>query len=174
MTHEHRLQDTAVLIDDFSEQVTYLGHKLGPLLVQLPPSLRFEQAVAEKFFSALRNRFSGFVVCEPRHASWFVPQADDLLSAFQVARVAADPAPVPQASAPGGWNGLRYFRLHGSPTIYRSAYSATYLQALAEIIQKNAEQSAPVWCIFDNTAESAATENALELMKVLRLRPEEA
>ena len=34
---------------------------------------------------------------------------------LRVARVAADPAKVPAAAEPGGWRGLAYYRLHGSP-----------------------------------------------------------
>jgi uncharacterized protein YecE (DUF72 family) len=44
-----------------------------------------------------------------------------------VARVAADPAVVPEAVRPGGWTGLVYYRLHGSPRIYYSAYAPEYL-----------------------------------------------
>ena len=46
--------------------------------------------------------------------------------------MAADPAPVPGADEPGGWRGLSYYRLHGSPRIYYSAYSAEYLAAIAD------------------------------------------
>src|SRR4051794_10397874 len=43
VTHERRLKDTGDLLDQFVSEVTGLGPKLGPLLVQLPPSLAFEQ-----------------------------------------------------------------------------------------------------------------------------------
>lgn len=165
ITHEHRLKNAGELLDVFLKEVAGLSDQLGPFLVQLPPSLAFDQAVSETFFSALRERFAGQVVCEPRHASWFEPQAGDLLAGMRVARVAADPAIVPQAALPGGWSGLNYFRLHGSPTIYRSAYSAQFVEELAAKMQ---EQSVPTWCIFDNTAEGAATGNALQLGEQLR------
>jgi len=87
-----------------------------------------------------------------------------LLKNFRVSRVAADPARVPQAREPGGWNGLAYYRLHGSPTIYRSAYSAKFLDTLSDDLRVRA--ASPVWCIFDNTAEGAATGNALDLSRV--------
>jgi uncharacterized protein YecE (DUF72 family) len=87
-----------------------------------------------------------------------------LLITFRVARVAADPAIVPAAARPGGWRGLAYYRLHGSPEIYASAYSKVYLDALA---QRIAMLAAPTWCIFDNTARGAATANALVLLELL-------
>jgi uncharacterized protein YecE (DUF72 family) len=143
-------------------EVAALGPKLGPLLVQLPPSLRFDAERVEAFFTLLRARFSGSVVCEPRHASWFTGEAEQVLVSAQVARAAADPAPVPAAAQPGGWPGLVYYRLHGSPEMYSSDYSAAFLERLAQTVRATA-QAAPTWCIFDNTALGAATANALEL-----------
>lgn len=170
VTHEHRLKDVNEPLDRFLGEVAELGGKLGPLLVQLPPSLAYDGDVAAAFFAALRSNHKGQVVCEPRHPSWFSPEVDDLLVQFEVARVAADPALVPQAGEPGGWPGLVYYRLHGSPTIYRSAYSPEFLDGLATRIQAQVGQSVPVWCVFDNTAGGEATGNAFELEGHLRLR----
>ncbi|MBW3545839.1 MAG: DUF72 domain-containing protein, partial [Bacteroidetes bacterium] len=77
------------------------------------PSLQFDAAVAEPFFSALRARSPLAVACEPRHPTWFGDEAAELLARFQAARVAADPARVPAAAEPGGWPDLVYYRLHG-------------------------------------------------------------
>jgi uncharacterized protein YecE (DUF72 family) len=170
ITHERRLLDTAAPLERFLGEAAGLGAKLGPLLVQLPPSLAFDPAVAEGFFALLRQRHAGLVACEasvacePRHPSWFTPEADSLLVAARVARVAADPARVPEAAEPGGWNGLVYHRLHGSPRMYRSAYEPPVLAALAERL---AGRRAEAWCVFDNTASGAALGDALELGRLL-------
>ena len=95
-----------------------LGAKLAVVLAQLPPSFAFDEPVAVAFFAVLRARFAGHVAFEPRHASWFTPDAESLLLDHRIARVAADPAPAPAAAEPGGWSGLTYFRLHGSPRRY--------------------------------------------------------
>lgn len=168
ITHEQRLKNADELLTKFLSEVAELGGKLGPLLVQLPPSLYYENDVASAFFACLRQSFMGHVVCEPRHPSWFTPDVDALLTQFQVARVAADPAILPQAAEPGGWNGLVYYRLHGSPTIYRSAYSPEFLDTVSAKLREYVEREIPAWCIFDNTAEGAATGNAIELMERLR------
>ena len=161
ITHTRRLAGTTELLERFLDQAGQLGAKLGPLLVQLPPSLSFNAGVAGTFFKLLRERFNGLVACEPRHPSWFSAEAEAVLIEFQAARVAADPAIVPAAATPGGWRGLAYYRLHGSPEMYASAYSKTYLDALAQQLSLLA---APAWCIFDNTALGAATTDALELL----------
>ncbi|HYQ84885.1 MAG TPA: DUF72 domain-containing protein, partial [Rubrobacter sp.] len=111
----------------------------------------------------LRSRMVGTIACEPRHPTWFTPEADGLLETLEIARVAADPACVPAAAEPGGWRGVSYYRLHGSPRIYYSAYSDDYLASLAERIRADIGEGRTVWCIFDNTTLGAATGNALDL-----------
>jgi uncharacterized protein YecE (DUF72 family) len=166
ITHGRRLADPEEALDRFLAECGALEDALGPLLVQLPPSLAFDGVIAASFFDALRERFAGEVVCEPRHPSWFQPEAEHVLVGRQVARVAADPAP--SAAQPGGWEGLVYYRLHGSPRVYYSAYSEPYLAALAATLRE-AARSAPVWCIFDNTALGAATDDALAVIERLRV-----
>lgn len=163
ITHTARLVDTDAALDAFLAEVGALGPKLGCVLVQLPPSLPFDAEVAGAFFRALRQRHAGPAACEPRHATWFTPEADALLAAASVARVAADPVRAPGADQPGGWTGLAYFRLHGSPRMYYSAYEPSYLDGLAARIATLRDDGVPVWCIFDNTTLGAATANALEL-----------
>ena len=168
ITHTRRLVEVLQPLDDFLHAVQALGTKLGPLLVQLPPSLSFREDTATAFFTALRARFPGSVVCEPRHWTWFHADVEALLDAVQVARVAADPARVPQAAMPGGWQGLVYYRLHGTPEMYTSAYSSAFLDTLAAHVAASA-QLVPTWCIFDNTVQGAATANALELLARLAM-----
>jgi uncharacterized protein YecE (DUF72 family) len=164
ITHGQRLRDADPLLDAFLAEAAGLGDRLGCLLVQLPPSLEFDAAVAEPFFSALRRRSSLAIACEPRHPTWFGDEAAELLARFQAARVAADPARVPAAAEPGGWPELVYYRLHGSPRIYYSAYDAPYLDELAARLRVEAAAGRQVWCIFDNTASGAAAADALSLI----------
>jgi uncharacterized protein YecE (DUF72 family) len=166
ISHERRLVDANDVLDSFLAEVKQLGARLGPLLVQLPPSLSFAAAIAERFFAAMRDRFDGAIALEPRHASWFDPVAERLLQQYRVARVAADPAVVPAAALPGGCGDLVYYRLHGSPNVYYSAYPDEKLEAIASNLTQ-AARSATVWCIFDNTAVGAAIVNALELLRRL-------
>jgi uncharacterized protein YecE (DUF72 family) len=163
ITHTARLLETAGLLDGFMEEASLLGDKLACLLVQLPPSLALDERTAASFFADLRGRTNLSIACEPRHESWFTAEADALLMQSRIGRVAADPARVPKAAMPGGWRGLSYFRLHGSPRIYYSAYSEEFLSKLARQIASECKEPRDVWCIFDNTTLGAATGNALEL-----------
>jgi uncharacterized protein YecE (DUF72 family) len=165
ITHEARLVGADERLAAFRGETSALGDKLGPLLVQLPPSLAFDASVAERFLAHLRARWPEAVAWEPRHVSWFEPAVDALLAAYRVARVAADPARHPLAAQPGGWRGLAYWRLHGSPQMYRSSYDAAFLDKLATELR--AIPAAETWCIFDNTTSGAAAANAVALQNLL-------
>jgi uncharacterized protein YecE (DUF72 family) len=160
ITHEARLVNSEAQLASFAEEIAGLDEKRGPVLVQLPPKFAFDQVIAAAFLETFDRIVGGPAVFEPRHPSWFEAEADALFKARRTARVAADPAPVPTAARPGGWHGMSYFRLHGSPQIYRSSYEDT---ALAEWLSEARECDSESWVIFDNTTSGAATANALKL-----------
>ena len=164
ITHEARLNCKPEVLVAFLQQLGHLREKLGPVLFQLPPSLSFDEVVARKFLTLLRENFSAAVVWEPRHPTWFDPAADDLLKEFKVARVAADPACVPAAVDPAGDGRLAYFRLHGSPRMYFSSYDLNFLNSLAQQLGQLRREK-EVWCIFDNTGAGSALQNALQLLE---------
>ena len=170
ITHDARLRAARKPLKEFLAQAGGLGDRLGVLLVQLPPSQPWEARVARAFFGLLREHWDGPVACEPRHASWFDPAADRALARMRVSRVAADPARQPEAARPGGWLGpegdgvgaLLYYRWHGSPRVYWSAYGDAWLARQAADLAAWPAGSVP-WVIFDNTASGAATGDALKL-----------
>jgi len=161
ITHAARLVDVSADLSRFLEETSGLGAKRGPILVQLPPSFGYDAAVARSFFGELRSRFDGDIVFEPRHETWFTDVVEKTLRDFRVARVAADPARVPIAAEPGGYEGLVYYRLHGSPRVYYSAYSRDVLDGVANALARKTAKGVQTWCIFDNTALGAATSDAL-------------
>ena len=163
ITHVRKLRNSRLPLERFLQESAGLGSKRGPLLMQLPPSFAFDARVLNRFLALLRSLYTGPVVCEPRHSSWF-DAANPLLMRYHVARVAADPPPTLAARQPGGWQGLAYYRLHGSPRTYWSAYDQNALDDLAAAIGR---RQSDTWCIFDNTAAGAALENAWELQRQL-------
>lgn len=170
ITHDARLEGTGDALTAFFDALAGLGSKLGGVLVQLPPSLAFDARVAGRFLAMLRRRSATRVACEPRHASWFTPAADAALQRHAIARVAADPARLPEAAHPGGagasarWS---YWRWHGSPRIYYSRYDDESLAALAQALARAGSATAPAWCLLDNTAHGHAMEDAARLQERL-------
>ncbi|WP_308922047.1 DUF72 domain-containing protein [Janthinobacterium sp. J1-1] len=164
ITHELRLKHYTAELERFAGEVAHLEDKLGCVLVQLPPSLRFDAAVAASFFDHLRTHFQGMLAFEARHASWFGEAATALLRARHITRVRADP-PAGQPGPHVPTTEVAYLRLHGSPKIYYSDYSAEFLAALATELRTQTANGS--WCIFDNTASGAALLNALDLQQRL-------
>ncbi len=74
---------------------------------------------------------------------------------------------MPAAAKPAIDGGLAYYRLHGAPRMYYSAYADDWLAKLATRMRKDAARGQSVWCIFDNTAEGAALRNALALQALV-------
>jgi uncharacterized protein YecE (DUF72 family) len=169
ITHEAKLVGAGAALLEFFEQVGGLEDKLGPVLVQLPPKLAFDEGVVREFLGTVRELYAGALVCEPRHASWF-NGADALLREFGVGRVAADP---PKGSGlagePAGDVSVRYWRLHGAPRAYYSDYDEAFLRGLADRLIADAAllPASERWVIFDNTALGCATGNALRLTELL-------
>ena len=79
ITHELKLQNVGDPFVAFLEQTDGLAQKRGPLLIQLPPSLSFDETVVTAFLDLVRTVYGGLVVCEPRHATWFSSPVASLL-----------------------------------------------------------------------------------------------
>ena len=168
MTHVRRLADCDALIERFVQGPAALGERAGPLIIQLPPSLAFDAAAVTAFLDAFRRHWSGGLVLEPRHPSWFGAEGSVLLRRFRVGRVAADPAVVAAAGAPGGSADVVYWRLHGSPRTYYSAYPDAFLEGIAGAAAAAVAAASEVWCILDNTALGAAAHDAGRLARMVR------
>jgi len=167
ISHERALRACAPCLQRFLGEVEGLADKLACLLLQLPRSRPLETGVARRFFTQVRKHYAGGLACEPRHASWFSDEADELLREFDVARVAADPALCESASTPGGDASLRYWRWHGSPRMYYSDYPESALRVLAAAIRLPAPRSARRMVVFDNTAHGFAAANAAHLQQLI-------
>jgi len=175
ITHQAKLNNTGALLQTFLDEATGLNAgpvpKLGPLLIQLPPSLAFDEPLAHDFLSTFRELHPtpNLAALEPRHASWFTPAVDRLLRSFDIARVAADPPKgSPRAATPAGAQHLHYYRLHGSPRTYYSPYTDSELTTLAHTLRAT-PATTTLWIIFDNNALGHATANALHLSRLLNL-----
>jgi uncharacterized protein YecE (DUF72 family) len=88
MTHDAKLRDCAGLLRDFCEIAAGLGDRLGALLFQLPPSLRLDLAVFDRFLDAMPP--GARAAFEFRHASWLTEEAYQRLRARNLALCVAD------------------------------------------------------------------------------------
>jgi uncharacterized protein YecE (DUF72 family) len=77
ITHTKRLRETSRALSDFFEICEVLGHKLGPFLVVLAPSIQKDIDRLDEFLSLLPDHRFAF---EFRHDSWF---SDDVFDRFR-------------------------------------------------------------------------------------------
>ena len=163
ITHDQKLKNIELQLAQFAEEAGELGNKLGCVLLQLPPSQKFEAVIANDFMARARDTFSCMIACEARHPSWFTDEVSKLLERHAITRVIADP-PKGQLGAHVPTTDAIYLRLHGSPRIYYSSYPEDYLIRLAEELAEHAQLGRTAWLIFDNTASGAAQMNALTVI----------
>lgn len=161
-THKCDLKPKVKELKEFFTSIHHLGNKWKVLLLQFPGKMEFHYDKMARFYELVRKNFDGYVVVEPRNETWISKESRLLLKEFQVSKVIADPercsSNLKSVITSGG---IAYYRLHGSPVIYRSSYSQTDLNKLKQELQGHKR----AWCIFDNTTFGAAMENALFLMK---------
>jgi uncharacterized protein YecE (DUF72 family) len=86
ITHELKLQNVSSTLDFFYKTIAGLGDKLGPLVLQMPPSFKYDKGMKDltNFLSKdMKNGFRHAV--EFRHASWFRDDVYKLLENHNVA-----------------------------------------------------------------------------------------
>jgi uncharacterized protein YecE (DUF72 family) len=84
ITHELKLENVTSTLSFFYKSLAGLGEKLGPLVVQLPPSFKYEKGmpVLADFVSQLKTGFKHAI--EFRHESWFRNDVYELLESKNI------------------------------------------------------------------------------------------
>lgn len=168
ITHGQRLTQVGP-VQEFLKEVIALGDRLGPVLVQLPPSLAWSDTCGD-VLEAMREVYDGTVVLEPRHPSWSSGPVLRRLQQAHISVVAADPPLIIPTLKPLGDPAMCYFRLHGNPRVYWSPYEEAALRKVAIQVEELLKLRRRVWVVFDNTASGQAAPNALRLKRVLGAR----
>lgn len=155
ITHIRRLKEVASPLANFLASGLFtLGPKLGPILWQLPPDLRFDAARIEAFLALLPHDYSAAAALAARHDaklagrtslpqgggrlrhaleirsdSFLDPDFIRLLRGYDVALVCADTVAWPRRM--DLTSDFVYCRLHGSEELYTSGYDDPALNAWA-------------------------------------------
>ena len=87
ITHENKLKDSESTLVYFYSVLSKLKDKLGPIAIQLPPSIKLSthEGAMKEFISQLRPEFKHAI--EFRHKSWFTPDVYSLLEKNNIAMV---------------------------------------------------------------------------------------
>ena len=155
VTHIRRLRDARDgLANFFASGVLCLREKLGPILWQLPPSLRYREEVLEEFLAQLPKDTRSAALLARHHGdlpkdrtAWDTDKRRRLRHAMEVRHESfRDPAFIAQLRRHGvalvvadtarRWPlledvtaGFMYLRLHGDKELYASGYTPAALRA---------------------------------------------
>jgi uncharacterized protein YecE (DUF72 family) len=169
ITHIRRLKNAIDVWQEFLENALELGAKLGPILLQLPPSLRADASLLETLLSGIRKKApipELRVAIEFRHASWFEPGILDLMRAYDTCLVMAHSERYSLAPNEATADFV-YIRLHGPGQMFASSYSPEELESWARIICSWAKKGKIVFVYFNNDFHAGAVENARALSSML-------
>ncbi|XVV05778.1 DUF72 domain-containing protein [Actinosynnema sp. CA-248983] len=160
ITHHRRLREVDEAVAEFFDSgVRDLGHKLGPVLWQLPPTLPCKPDRLKTFLGLLPADTRHAL--EIRHRSYLTPDTTNLLRDKGIALVVAESAgrfPEPEEITAD----FVYVRLHGDKELYVSQYSDEALDRWATKIRWWARKR-DVYVYFDNTMKGAAPHDARAL-----------
>ncbi|MFQ5918506.1 MAG: DUF72 domain-containing protein [Thermoplasmata archaeon] len=170
VTHDRLLQvekGAGREVQDYCELMAPLleAGKLGALLLQLPPRLRFYENRTRSFFEVLPESFP-FAI-EFRNESWMVPGAFDLLREFGVAYTVVDePLLPPEVHVTSS---IGYFRWHGhgSDPWYNYRYEPQELEPWIPQLEDTAQTVDTLYGYFNNHFHGYAPENALEVLEMM-------
>jgi uncharacterized protein YecE (DUF72 family) len=163
ITHYKQFSDCNSLLDDFYTTVNNgLKEKLGPVLFQLPPSFSFTEERLEKIINSCRTGFLNTV--EFRHESWWKETVYARLRDEKIIYCGISHPKLPDQAVIN--HAIAYYRFHGVPKLYYSAYDVAFLQKIAGHFRSRKELR-EVFIYFNNTATMAAIENAVWLKQYI-------
>jgi uncharacterized protein YecE (DUF72 family) len=162
-THFRKLKlnkDDKRILKETVESYKVLGKNLGLILIQLPPSLKKDLKVLEKFLKNFKNLK---LAIEFRHKSWLDEKTYNFLKKKKVAFVISDSPRWPTDIVKT--TDFIYIRFHGKPRLFASKYEKEELQRYAKEIKKLKPKI--LFAYFNNDIEGYAAEDALEFKKIL-------
>lgn len=160
ITHYKKFDDTGSLLNDFYDTTQKgLQEKLAVILFQLPAQLQYSEELLQKIVRQLNPGFLNVV--EFRHASWWQQKVYDTLSQHHISFCGISHPQLPDEVICN--TDIIYYRFHGVPQLYYSAYDEAFLEKVVTAIQ-NAKQA---FIYFNNTAQTAAIQNARSMQQLI-------
>ncbi len=155
-------------LNKFFDVFEEMKEKLGPVLVQLPPQLSYDESRIRYFLELIKEKYSQYrFAIEIRNLTWINDRLFELLEQYDVAFVIADSGkryPYHEAVT----TDFVYLRLHGREQLYASDYNEYDLQQYAEKISGWLNDNKKVWVFFNNDYHGYAIKNAEKLKEILK------
>jgi uncharacterized protein YecE (DUF72 family) len=165
LTHIKRLRDPVEPVERLVGRAAGLGDRLGPYLLQLPPTLK----AAPDLLDACLSAFPGDarVAVEPRHETWWCDEVRAVLERRDAALCWADRLgrPITPLWRTAAWG---YLRLHEGTASPRPAYGRSALRTWLDRIDTAwpSAREDDVFVYFNNDPGAAAVRNARTFVRM--------
>jgi uncharacterized protein YecE (DUF72 family) len=163
LTHVKRLREVAQGVELLYERIEPLveAGKLGPVLWQLPENFHRDD---DRLAGALAELPEGRHCFEFRHASWFVPEVEELLRAHRVALVIGDhpKRPFQTLTRTANWSFVRFHVGRGKDGNYTPAQLREWAERVREWREKG-----DVYVYFNDDWKGFAVKEALRMKELL-------
>lgn len=166
ITQLKKLSGVEQPLTTFFERFDILQGALGPVLIQLPPSLGFHRERTEHFFQLLEPHHDYRFALEARHASWLNEEPLALLRQYNIAFVVSQSDgrfPYKEVAT----TDFVYLRFHGPGVLYASDYTSETLADYALKIQAWLKEQRDAWAFFNNDRFAFAIKNARQLRELV-------
>lgn len=156
LTHNKRLREPREPVERLMARAAHLGSRLGPVLLQLPPTMRAEPARLDAALACFPPGVR--VAVEARHESWDRDEVWSVLESRGAAWCLAD-APWRRwpAVRTAAWGYVRFHEGRASP---RPCYGRAALHSWAERIATLWSGNEDVYAYFNNDACGCALRDA--------------
>ncbi|MCS0602043.1 DUF72 domain-containing protein [Streptomyces sp. LP11] len=165
LTHIKRLKDPGEPVYRLMSHAAGLGDRLGPVLLQLPPTLRADPPLLD----ACLARFPAGtrVAVEPRHASWWTAEVRRVLESRGAALCWADvlARPVTPLWRTADWGYVRFHQGRARPW---PRYGRRCLETWTDRIATTWPDAADVYAYFNNDPGGAAVADAVTFARAAR------
>ncbi|GGM88597.1 hypothetical protein GCM10010967_21590 [Dyadobacter beijingensis] len=172
LSHLKKLHDPQEPLERFFGVFGEFKKHLGPVLVQLPATSRFNADVAVPFYEEA-NLYRGVrFALEVRHPSWFSEESVGLMRkhGFTLVFTHAENFPYHEEVTTQDI----YLRFHGPTSLYSSPYPDDILDDYAEKFTAWADAGHHIWAFFNNDAGGHALANARRLQELVDMKIQEA
>ena len=159
ITHFRQFVNAKQMVDDFYGTTKEgLKDKLGCVLFQLPPRMAYKPEKLEQIIDHLDPAFTN--VLEFRHDSWWNAEVYNTLSKNNITFCGMSHPTLPNDVVQN--TKTLYYRMHGVPHLYASAYDTRTLRKIAREIDAN-PQTKEAFIYFNNDIGASAIQNATEM-----------
>jgi uncharacterized protein YecE (DUF72 family) len=158
ITHFKRLQDANEDVNEFVRLASLLDDRLGTILFQLPPTLRYDRSILEPFLASLPAAVR--YAMEFRHESWKDQEPVELLAAHGVAYCGADTEEKPLEQPP-------VTAAHAYLRLRRTEYGEQEIRVWGAKIRGLLEKGIDVFCYFKHEGGGVGPAYALALERAV-------